>query len=317
LPFLFSPTKRGDLKMVQQLNNWLKMDQGLGQVIGILLLIVLILIILMLVTRIVAQTISFFRTQMNSNSEKKENGSDNIPNEKLPEDSPDTSKEDEKDLDKNKELPEEHKCSSNETSETKRDIETGTEQNTSSNEENVSSLNIEKKLCDIGSDIANIKIQTENIFSELERDKHLQGHIDKLYAENKIYKEGISKKILMPLVKEIIDISDNYSMLYKNHSKNVSEINTTKLLEQFGKIASYLEKALYKNGIETYYSKEGTAVDFNRQEPIETSPTNDPKKDNTVRECIKKGFILDNVIVRQEQISCYVYENNQSPTNKE
>jgi molecular chaperone GrpE len=119
----------------------------------------------------------------------------------------------------------------------------------------------------------------------------------------------------MPLVNEIIFLIDGYTQLRKGYAeKEMSEIDTKKLLKQFGEVADDLENALYKNGIEAYEAEEGAMVDFSKQKIIRTVPTNDPEKDKTVCLRLKKGFILEDKIIRQEQVSCYKFE--EQPLNK-
>jgi len=163
-------------------------------------------------------------------------------------------------------------------------------------------------------DISALRELTESISLKLDNNQHREGLIDRLHAENQSYKSDMYRKLLMPLVNEIIFIIDNYTQLGRSYAdKNISEIDTEKLLKQFGGIVEDLENALYKNGIEAYEAGEGSAVDFTKQKVIKTVSTDNPEKDKTVCSRLKKGFIMEEKIIRQEQVSCYKYENNLSP----
>jgi molecular chaperone GrpE (heat shock protein) len=157
---------------------------------------------------------------------------------------------------------------------------------------------------------------TEDISFKLDHNQRQEELISKLHDENQSYKSGVHQKLVMPLVKEIIFLIDTYTQLYKNHTEKGSEIDTPKLLKQFGEIVDDLENVLFKNGFDSYESEEGSPVDFARQKILKTVPTADPKKDKTVCELLKKGFILEDKIIRQEQVSCYKFEENPS-TKKE
>jgi molecular chaperone GrpE (heat shock protein) len=158
-------------------------------------------------------------------------------------------------------------------------------------------------------DISALRELTENISFRLEHNKRKEELIDKLHTENQGYKNGMYQKLVMPFVNENIFLIDNYTKLVKGYeSKDASEIGVKKLLRQLGDIVEDLENSLYKNGIEAYEAEIGTPVDFSKQKIIKTVPTEDLKKDKTVCESLKKGFILDEKIIRQEQISCYKYE---------
>jgi molecular chaperone GrpE len=147
--------------------------------------------------------------------------------------------------------------------------------------------------------------------SKLKYDKHKDEIIDKLHAENQAYKNDLIKRTIMPFVNEIIFLIDDYSNLFKKYSDmDISEVDTAKLLKQFGNIPDDLMELLNKNGIESFSGEgEGEDVDFSKQKVIKTVPTNDPEKDKTVCEVIKKGFMMDGKIIRQEYVSCYKFEN--------
>ena len=160
------------------------------------------------------------------------------------------------------------------------------------------------------SEIKNLLMNlSEQFESKLKYDKHKDQIIDKLHAENQAYRNDLFRKIVSPFVNEIISFIDDYSSLFKRHSESeLSEIDTAKLLKQFGNISENLEELLDKNGIESF-RVEGNAIDFSKQKVIKTVPTDDPEKDKTVYERIKKGFIMEGKIIRQEHISCYKFEN--------
>jgi molecular chaperone GrpE len=153
--------------------------------------------------------------------------------------------------------------------------------------------------------IADLSAQFE---SKIKYDKHKDEIIDKLHSENQVFKNDLYKKLLLPLINEIIFILDDYSILFKKHSETViNEVDVAKLLKQFGGISDDLENLLYKNGIDVF-SIEGDVFDSSKQKVIKIVPTDDPLKDKTVCEKLKKGFVLDGKIVRMEHVSCYKFE---------
>jgi molecular chaperone GrpE len=144
--------------------------------------------------------------------------------------------------------------------------------------------------------------------SKIKYDKHKEEIIDKLHSENQAFKNDLYKKLILPLVNEIIFMLDDYSILFKKHSESViNEVDVPKLLKQFGGISEDLENLLYKNGIDVY-SVEGEQFDSSKQKVIKTIPTDDPLKDKTVCDKLKKGFVLDGKIIRMEHVSCYKFE---------
>jgi molecular chaperone GrpE len=119
----------------------------------------------------------------------------------------------------------------------------------------------------------------------------------------------------MPFINEIIFFFFFYSNLYRKYSDtDISEVDTAKLLKQFGNISEDLEELLIKNGIESF-SIENDTVDFSKQKVIKTVTTCEQEKDKTVCDRLKKGFMMDGKIIRQEWISCYKYDNNNNSNN--
>lgn len=144
--------------------------------------------------------------------------------------------------------------------------------------------------------------------SKIKYDKHKEEIIDKLHSENQTFKNDLYKKLILPLVNEIIFMLDDYSILFKKYSESeINEVDVPKLLKQFGGISEDLENLLYKNGIDAY-SVEGEQFDSTKQKVIKTIPTDDPLKDKTVCERLKKGFVLEGKIIRMEHVSCYKFE---------
>lgn len=153
--------------------------------------------------------------------------------------------------------------------------------------------------------ISDLSIQFE---SKIKYDKHKDEIIDKLHSENQALKNDLYKKLILPLVNELIYLIDDYSTLFKKHSESdISDIDSPKLLKQFGSISEDLEDVLYKSGINVY-SVEGDRFDASKQKVIKTISTDDSQKDKTVFERLKKGFELEGKIIRMEHVSCYKFK---------
>ncbi|MHC1690658.1 MAG: nucleotide exchange factor GrpE [Bacteroidales bacterium] len=164
---------------------------------------------------------------------------------------------------------------------------------------------INPELTLIKAQISDLSAQFE---SKIKYDKHKEEIIDKLHSENQAFKNDLYKKLILPFVNEIIFMLDDYSILFKKHSETgINEVEVPKLLKQFGGISEDLENLLYKNGIDVY-TVEGEQFDSSKQKVIKTIPTDDPLKDKTVCDKLKKGFVLDGKIIRMEHVSCYKFE---------
>lgn len=145
--------------------------------------------------------------------------------------------------------------------------------------------------------------------SKIKYDKHKEEIINKLHAENQQLRNDLYQKLILPLVNEIIMIHDDYLTLFKKHSEvGPADVDSAKLLKQFGDISPDLENALYKVGVDSF-SVDGDVLDTTRQKVIKTVITDDIAKDKTVCEKIRKGFVVNGKVIRMEMVSCYKYEN--------
>jgi len=169
------------------------------------------------------------------------------------------------------------------------------------------------KLESISQSMAGLGEMIQSIAFQLEQNQRREDLIDKLHSENQAYKNDVFKRMLMPIVNEVIFLIDAYTQLFRSYqSKDLSEIDSKKLLKQFGEVPEDLENALYKNGVDAYASNEGVTVDLARQKVLKTVPTDDPSKDKTVCASVKKGFVFEGKVIRQEQVTCYKCANNPS-----
>jgi molecular chaperone GrpE len=166
----------------------------------------------------------------------------------------------------------------------------------------------------IPGDLSKIKESITDLVSQFESklkyDKHKDEIIDKLHDENQLLRNDLYKKLVLPFINEIIFIIDDYSILFRKHSQtDVKDLDVAKLLKQFGGISDDLENVLEKNGIEPF-SCDGDHLDSSKQKIIKTIPTDDPNMDKIICERVKKGYIMEAKVIRQEQVTCYKYEKS-------
>lgn len=165
----------------------------------------------------------------------------------------------------------------------------------------------DKDLC--YEDIRHLVIELAQHFeAKLKYDKHKELIIDRLHKENQAFKEDLYKKLLKPLLMEIIMLYDDYSRLSHQYAAMPSEDETCKkMLHHFGMIHQDLEDILYKYGVEAF-EVAGETLDASRQKVIQTVPAADASLDKTLCQRLKKGFEWEGTLLRPEHISCYVYK---------
>ena len=178
--------------------------------------------------------------------------------------------------------------------------------------ENLNQENTEQKLVYLElNKLTNLFNDLLNDFNiKLKYDKHKETIIDKLHAENQILKDNLYKKIMMPIVNNLILLIDDYTKLTNEYNNKISEESDTykQLLKHFGNVVEDLINVLTNIGVDELVTT-NDKLDATKQKVIKIENTEDPLLDKTIFNKIKKGFIFEDKIVRPEMVSCYKYIN--------
>lgn len=145
--------------------------------------------------------------------------------------------------------------------------------------------------------------------SKIKYDKHKELIIDKLHGELQEYKNNLVKKLIQPIVMDIIHLMDDINKLVMHHAqKDPSLLDSTKLLELIKSIPSDLQDILEKQGVESYG---GTDKIFTPayQRIAGTVVTADQSKDKTVSKTVRTGYMWEGNVIRPEMVEVYIYKN--------
>ena len=180
------------------------------------------------------------------------------------------------------------------------------------NEPNIIQENAGEKLVFLEvNKLTNLLNNLSNDFNiKLKYDKHKDIIIDKLHAENQILKDNLYKKIMIPIVNNLIILIDDYTKLTIEYNNKISDEsdNYKQLLKHFGNIIEDLTYVLSVIGVEELITTHDK-LDATKQKVIKIVNTDNPTLDKTICEKIKKGFTFEDKIMRPEIVSCYKYIN--------
>lgn len=171
-----------------------------------------------------------------------------------------------------------------------------------------------EKIDDLKNDFTKIETEFE---SKLKYDQHKDKIIDNLHSELQNYKNALLKKIIQPVLSDIIMLIDDVRKLYDNYKdKPLEELDPSKLLKQMKSFPSDLEDILYRQGIEPFVRNEDY---FNPsfQQAIKTLETNDKEKDKKIAGSIRNGYMWDEKVFRPEKVEVYVYKTKDSSNQNE
>ena len=154
--------------------------------------------------------------------------------------------------------------------------------------------------------------------TKLKYDAAKQEQIDKLYNENKEYKQGIHEKLKKSLIIEVIkQIESAKKQISHFENQEFSEANYRKLLKNYNEIATDFQDALEQSfDVVAFNCEENTTFDPQRQKAVPI-PTDDATKNKTIRKSLRQGYEITNAdgtstILHLEMVEVYVHQTPQS-----
>ncbi|OAD23250.1 GrpE nucleotide exchange factor [Candidatus Thiomargarita nelsonii] len=148
-------------------------------------------------------------------------------------------------------------------------------------------------------------LQTE-FESKLKYDQHKDKIIDDLHSELQEYKSDLIKKLLQPMIMDVIHAIDDFNKLTRHYTQK-EDIDPQKLLKLIASIPKDLEHLLYRQGVESFQCSE-PVFNPSRQRVLKTLPTPEPSKDKTIAQSLRQGYEWEGKVLRPEMVEVYVAE---------
>jgi len=145
---------------------------------------------------------------------------------------------------------------------------------------------------------------------KLQYDQHKEKIIDNLHRELQAYRNDILKKLIQPIIMNIIQMIDDYNKLKKHYEQlNPEELEPLKLLNIISDIPEELNEILYRQNVEPYHTDQGK-FDPKKQRVSKKIQTTDSSLDKIVSKKMRPGYIWEDKIMRPEMVEVYVYDNS-------
>jgi len=145
---------------------------------------------------------------------------------------------------------------------------------------------------------------------KLQYDQHKEKIIDNLHRELQTYRNDILKKLIQPMIMNIIQMIDDYNKLKNYYEQlNTEEIAPLKLLNIITDIPDDLNEILYRQNVEPYHTDQNK-FDPNKQRVSKRIQTTDSSLDKIVSKKIRPGYIWEGKIIRPEMVEVYVYDDS-------
>jgi molecular chaperone GrpE len=148
--------------------------------------------------------------------------------------------------------------------------------------------------------------------SKLKYDQHKEKIIDNLHSELQKYKSDLIKKLLQPMIMDVIHAIDDFNKLTRHYTQQAPEdIDPQKLLKLIATIPEDLEHLLYRQGVESFKCSE-PVFNPSRQRALKTLPTSDPSKDKTIAQSLRQGYEWEGKVLRPEMVEVYIAQEQEN-----
>lgn len=123
-----------------------------------------------------------------------------------------------------------------------------------------------------------------------------EAKFNKMHDELDEHRKGLYRKLLSPLLKNIVaqysKISDLYAFYYEKQKQDSADKTALfdNLLKEYQNLRLSLSDLLYDYDIEVVEAQAGEAFNPKKQKAVKTTPTDCPELDRTIAACITLGF---------------------------
>lgn len=151
--------------------------------------------------------------------------------------------------------------------------------------------------------------------AKLKYDQHKDQLINKLHKELQQYKDDVVKTTIKPIIYDLLMLNDTIDKLVENFKASEEPLQAEEILSHLENVTMDIDDVLYRQGIEPYNCPE-QSVSLNRQKILNVVKTGDSSKEQQIAERVKKGYEWDDMIIRKEVVSVYVYDENLEKTDE-
>jgi molecular chaperone GrpE (heat shock protein) len=143
--------------------------------------------------------------------------------------------------------------------------------------------------------------------------------IKELHEELQVYKNGLRKELLSPLLKHIMHWQGKVVDLYAYYEKekgNNADVNVLfpNLLLEYRNLSLGLLDLLYDYDVEPLEPKAGDAYDPKLHKALHTLPVDEESRNRTIASCEKIGFVdvVTNRLLKPAEVTVYKYQAQSS-----
>ncbi len=158
------------------------------------------------------------------------------------------------------------------------------------------------------SEVAALSERIERLQTLIEREVRAETTrekvVDRLHTELQEYKQDLLLSTLRPVFIDLIQLHDDIGKVAIVPDGSNDPLDGKRLVELMKGFQQGIEDILYRQGVEPF-QVEDEAFDPRRQRAVMTVPDNDPARNKTVAERLRKGFRSGDRIIRPEIVAVF------------
>lgn len=164
---------------------------------------------------------------------------------------------------------------------------------------------LENRLIDISEKLSELKKEFQG---KIKYDSKKDNMIDELHKELRGYHDNLMVNSIKPLILDLIFVKESYEKVIENlRLKEITQLDSMKVLKTFESVPTEIEDALYRQGIDSY-SSEGEVFDGKKHRILKTVETFDKESDRRISKSIRNGYIYGDKIIKKEFVYVYIYK---------
>jgi len=136
--------------------------------------------------------------------------------------------------------------------------------------------------------------------------------ITKLHKELQGYKDDLFKKMLKPLIMDMIGFADNMRGLVSHYEESpeadVIQERYQKLRNEFLKIGNHIEDVIYNYGVEPFSSKQGDEFNPKTQQARKNTVSENQDEHKKIISSLSPGYLWDEQLLRRESVHVSICE---------
>ena len=130
--------------------------------------------------------------------------------------------------------------------------------------------------------------------------------LDRLHSEVLEFRNGLISSLRETWCRELIALQDSIEKTAEDLRQRRETLDVGQLLDTFDSFVDEIDDRLFNQGVSPI-EPDSAAFDPKIQKPLSTEPTDDPDRDKTVAAVVRRGYRLEQRVLRPQIVRVYTF----------